>query len=98
MDPLAIIGLYTYFERILYWLIAAAGLVGAFFAATTRDDAYDAADRQSKWVWTGILALSAFVVITRVPFLSWAGMVAIGVYWFDVRPQIKNILSGNYGW
>ena len=45
-----------------------------------------------------ILVGSAFVVITRVPFLSWAGMVAIGVYWFDVRPHLKSILNGNYSW
>ena len=24
--------------------------------------------------------------------------VIIGIYWFDVRPQIKDILSGNYQW
>lgn len=33
-----------------------------------------------------------------MPFLSWAGIVAIGVYWFDVRPHLKSIVNGNYGW
>lgn len=89
---------YAYFEQALFFLIAFAGIVGAVFAATTRDDAYDAADRQSRWAWTGILVLSALVVATGMPFLSWLGMVAIGLYWFDVRPQIKDILQGNYGW
>ena len=85
-------------ERLIYILIALAGVVGAGFAAVTRDDAYQAGDRQSKWIWVAILVGSAFVVVTRVPFLSWAGMVAIGVYWFDVRPHLKSIVSGNYGW
>lgn len=89
---------YIIFERVLFALIALTGVVGAFFAATTRDDAYQAADRQTKWIWVAILAGSAFVVITRVPFLSWAGMVAIGVYWFDVRPHLKSLISGSYGW
>lgn len=89
---------YGWIEQILYLAIAVTGAVGAFFAATTRDDAYDAAGRQSKWVWTGILVASTCAVAVRFPFLSWAGMVAIGLYWFDVRPQIKDILNGNYGW
>lgn len=89
---------YFLFERILFALIALSGVVGAFLAVTTRDDAYQAGDRQTKWIWVAILVGSAFVVITRVPFLSWAGMVAIGVYWFDVRPHLKSILDGSYGW
>ncbi|WP_439647610.1 DUF2516 family protein [Corynebacterium hylobatis] len=89
---------YIIFERLLFALIALTGVVGAFFAVTTRDDAYQAADRQTKWIWVAILVGSAFVVITRVPFLSWAGMVAIGVYWFDVRPHLKSLISGSHGW
>ena len=85
-------------EYILYAAIAIAGIVGGVTALTTRDDAFPAADRQTKWIWVGILMASALVVFTRVPFLSWAGMVAIGVYWFAVRPHLKSPLSGNYGW
>lgn len=89
---------YQWLEWGIYTAIAIAGVVGAIMAATVRDDAYEAAGRQRKWVWVGILAISALVTYTRFPFLSWIGMVAIGIYWFDVRPQIKDILSGNYGW
>lgn len=85
-------------EYILYAAIAIAGVVGGATAISIRDDAFPAADRQTKWIWVGILMVSALVVFTRVPFLSWAGMVAIGVYWFDVRPHLKSLLSGNYGW
>ena len=28
----------------------------------------------------------------------WFGAVAIGVYWLDVKPQLDNILRGNYGY
>ena len=28
----------------------------------------------------------------------WFGAVAIGIYWFDVKPQIDGILNGNYGY
>lgn len=98
MDPMLLLNGFLTIEQWLYWLIAATGLVGAVMVATTRDDAFPAADRQSKWIWVAILAGSALVVFTRFPFLSWIGMVAIGVYFFDVRPQIKNLLSGNSGW
>ena len=33
-----------------------------------------------------------------LPFIAWFGAVAIGIYYFDIRPQIKNILEGNGGW
>ncbi|RNE48977.1 DUF2516 family protein [Corynebacterium alimapuense] len=89
---------YFTFELILYSLIAMAGLAGAFFAATTRDDAYPAGDRKSKWIWVGILFASAFVVFTRMPFLSWIGMVVIGLYWFDVRPQLRSLINGSNNW
>ena len=95
---MTLISSYILFEQVLYALVALSGVVGAFFAVTTRDDAYQAGDRQSKWIWVAILIGSAFVVVTRVPFLSWAGMVAIGVYWFDVRPHLKSLVNGSYGW
>ena len=99
MDPaLQLIVGYNIVERVLFAAVAIAGVVGAITAATVREDAFTAGDRQGKWVWVAILAASAYVVMTRFPFLSWVGMVAIGVYWFDVRPQLRNILSGNYGW
>ena len=99
MDPaLQLIVGYNIVERVLFAAVAIAGVVGAITAATVREDAFTAGDRQGKWVWVAILAASAFVVMTRFPCLSWVGMVAIGVYWFDVRPQLRNILSGNYGW
>lgn len=89
---------YNLVERVLFLAIALSGLVGAIFAGTTRDDAYAAADRQSKLIWVGILIASALVVATRVPFLSWVGIVAIGVFWFDVLPHMRRLISGAGGW
>ncbi|CAB0488548.1 DUF2516 family protein [Corynebacterium diphtheriae] len=83
---------------IVYWPIAVCGVVGAVLVAATRADAFEAADRQNKWVWTALLGGSALALFSGFPFLSWIGIVIIGLYWFDVRPQITNILNGNYGW
>lgn len=83
----------------IYALIALSGIIGAIQVATTREDAFAAANRQQKWVWCAILTgSSAAVIMPFISILSWIGIVAIGVYYFDVRPQIKDILSGNYRW
>nr|WP_144414249.1 DUF2516 family protein [Corynebacterium mustelae] len=82
----------------VFLAVAVAALIGAFLVISTRDDAFPAADRQSKWVWAGLLAGSSIAIFTMLPFLSWIGMVITGLYWFDVRPQIKSILGGNYEW
>lgn len=83
---------------VLLRVIGVAGVLGAVLAATTRADAYDAAGRQSKMVWAAILGVSAVACLLPLPLISWFGAVAIGIYFFDVRPQIQNILNGNYGW
>ncbi|MCQ9342693.1 DUF2516 family protein [Corynebacterium sp. 153RC1] len=90
--------LLPWLAQIPFLLIALAGVVGAAQVLFTRDDAFTAADRLSKWAWAGILIGSAFAAAMNLMFLSWVGIVMIGLYWFDVRPQIRNILNGNYGW
>lgn len=82
----------------LFVIVGMFGVIGAISAAMTREDAFTAADRQHKWIWVGILVLSAFLLITAVPFLSWIGLVIIGLYWWDVRPQLRDLLSGQAGW
>lgn len=77
---------------------AGTAMAGALSVAMTRDDAFEVADRQGKWIWFGLLILSAFMMMLRLPFLAWIGIIITGLYWFDVRPQLKDILSGNYGW
>ncbi|MDN8633309.1 DUF2516 family protein [Corynebacterium kefirresidentii] len=79
-------------------ILALTAIVGAVLAATTREDAFRAGDRQGKWVWVGLLAGSAVAMATGLAFLSWIGAVITGVYWFDVRPQLKAIINGDYSY
>ncbi|WP_342318922.1 DUF2516 family protein [Corynebacterium mayonis] len=88
----------TYLRNVLFLVVGIAGVVAIFFAATTREDAFTAGDRQSKWTWVAILAGSSVVALLQMPFLSWVGAVAVGIYYFDVRPQLDGIVRGNYGW
>ncbi|ELS54294.1 hypothetical protein STVIR_4760 [Streptomyces viridochromogenes Tue57] len=65
-------------------------------AATRREDAYRAADKQTKPFWMIILGL-AFVVnliFNILSFLPIIGLIATIVYMVDVRPAIKGLPGG----
>lgn len=103
--PLAAISAYLdiAFQYAFPFLVGIMALVGAVMVITTRPDAFDAADRKSRNVWAGMLVGSAIFLL--LPGLGWmmlgipliAGMVITGVYWLDVRPQIKDILGNAQG-
>lgn len=84
---------------VVCWALALLGVWGAEQVATTREDAFEVADR-NKMLWCGILVLSAIVCLlgARAMFLAVIGMVVIGLYWCDVRPQIRDILNDEYHW
>ncbi len=86
------------FDAIIFQILTLTAIVGAVLAAITREDAFRAGDRQGKWVWVGLLAGSTVAMATGMPFLSWIGAVITGVYWFDVRPQLKAIINGDYSY
>lgn len=87
-----------YLDAYILRILTLTAIVGAVLAATTREDAFRAGDRQGKWVWVGLLAGSAVAMATGMTFLSWIGAVITGVYWFDVRPQLKAIINGDYSY
>lgn len=87
-----------YLDAYILRILALTAIIGAILAATTREDAFRAGDRKDKWVWVGLLAGSTVVMATGMPFLSWIGAVITGVYWFDVRPQLKAIINGDYSY
>ena len=90
--------LALHLDSYIFQILALTAIIGAILAATTREDAFRAGDRKDKWVWVGLLAGSAVAMATGMPFLSWIGTVITGVYWFDVRPQLKAIINGDYSY
>ena len=82
----------------IFMAVSLFALIGAVLAAMTREDAFRAGDRQNKWVWVGLLVGSALVMNLPLPFVSWIGAIITGVYWFDVRPQLKAIINGDYSY
>lgn len=86
------------FQNNLLRALAIAAIVGLIMVVMTREDAFPAGDRQPKMIWAAILGGSAFAMILPLPILSWVGAVATGVYWFDVRPQLRSIINGEYNY
>ena len=82
----------------IFIAVSLFALIGAVLAAMTREDAFRAGDRQNKWVWVGLLFGSALLMNLPLPFVSWIGAIITGVYWFDVRPQLKAIINGDYSY
>ncbi|MFC5089081.1 DUF2516 family protein [Corynebacterium aquatimens] len=88
-------------ELLRLWLLAlvgVCGIVGAVQVGLTRADAFPAADRMPKVGWVALLLIASLACLSMRPFFGIIGAVVIGIYFFDVRPHLKNILSGNYGW
>ena len=90
--------LALHLDSYIFQILTLTAIIGAILAATTREDAFRAGDRKDKWVWVGLLAGSAVAMATGLAFLSWIGAVITGVYWFDVRPQLKAIINGDYSY
>ena len=86
------------FQNNLFRVLAIAAIVGLIMVVMTREDAFPAGDRQPKMIWAAILGGSAFAMLLPLPILSWVGAVATGVYWFDVRPQLRSIINGEYNY
>ena len=82
----------------IFMAVSLFALIGAVLAALTREDAFRAGDRQNKWVWVGLLFGSAVLMNLPLPFVSWIGAIITGLYWFDVRPQLKAIINGDYSY
>lgn len=88
----------TMLRVLLMAVVGIAGIVGAVMAGLTRPDAFEAGDRMPKWAWVGILLGSGIACLSGFPFLGLIGCIFVGLYFFDVRPHLNNIIRGNYGW
>ncbi len=69
-----------------------ATLVALVDCVRRPSEAFTYIGRLSKPLWLGILAIAtAFVFLAPVSILGLAGVVAMGVYFADVRPKIKEM-------
>lgn len=87
----------------LVWLIFIGLLVMAVYAlvhaALQREDAFRAADKQTKPFWLVILGLTVAVHLFIPGFLllKLIGAIATIVYLVDVRPAVRAVTGGGRG-
>ncbi|MDT0452370.1 DUF2516 family protein [Streptomyces hesseae] len=89
------------FGEVLYWVsigLLVFTVVAFVDAAVRREDAYRAADKQSKGFWLIILGIAVavnlfFGILNFLPIL---GLIATIVYMVDVRPALRGA-SGRGG-
>lgn len=82
------------------WLLSLALIVFSGFAlidaAIRREDAYRAADKNTKAFWLIILGLAFLVnlIFNILSFLPIIGLIATIVYMVDVRPALRQVSGG----
>ncbi|WP_328299523.1 DUF2516 family protein [Streptomyces sp. NBC_00435] len=70
-------------------------VVAFVMALVAREDAYRAADKQTKTFWLVILGVTVLVdFFLGMLFLEIAGLVATIVFFVDVRPALKQVSGG----
>ncbi|MER5771818.1 DUF2516 family protein [Streptomyces sp. NPDC001985] len=81
--------------NILFLVFLISSATALIMAAFAREDAYRAADKQTKSFWVIILGVTFTVnLFLSVLFLSIAGLIATIVFFVDVRPALKQVTGG----
>ncbi len=98
MDGVLITGFFTVFGLISLALFLFA-LFAFVDAAFHREDAYRAADKNTKAFWLIILGIAAVVMklFSVLSFLPIIGLVAVIVYMVDVRPAVRGVSGKGRG-
>ncbi|MEW1656830.1 MULTISPECIES: DUF2516 family protein [unclassified Streptomyces] len=90
------------FQSVLSWVQLALGVYAAVMlidAATRREDAYRAADKNNKAMWLLFLgaATALLFLLPLLSFLPIIGVIAVIVYTVDVRPALRAVGGGGRG-
>ncbi|MFG2194727.1 DUF2516 family protein [Streptomyces sp. NPDC048639] len=88
------------FSSLLGWLFLGVLLFTVFAfgdALFRREDAFRAANKQTKPFWLIILGLAVVVNLFNLLFLVIIGLIAAIVYIVDVRPAVKSLSGGGRG-
>ncbi|MET9885141.1 DUF2516 family protein [Streptomyces sp. NPDC006430] len=83
---------------LLGFAMLALAVLAFVFALLAREDAYRAAEKQTKTFWLVILGVTVVVdFFLGMLFLQIAGLVASIVFMVDVRPALKQVSGGGRG-
>ncbi|UQX02234.1 DUF2516 family protein [Streptomyces sp. RerS4] len=77
------------------YAMLALAVVAFVMALVAREDAFRAADKQTKTFWMVILGITVVVdLFLPMLFLQIAGLVATIVFLVDVRPALRQVSGG----
>ncbi|MCH0538573.1 DUF2516 family protein [Streptomyces sp. MUM 203J] len=80
---------------LLFLAMAVLAVVALVFAVLAREDAYRAADKQTKKFWLIILGITVVIdLFLPILFLQIAGLIASIVFMVDVRPALRQVSGG----
>ncbi|MER0245105.1 DUF2516 family protein [Streptomyces sp. HSW2009] len=90
------------FNELMFWVSWGLLLFSLFAfidAAIRREDAYRAADKQTKPFWLILLgiATAANLFLSVMSFIPIIGLIATIVYMVDARPAIRQVSGGRGG-
>ncbi|MFK0180773.1 DUF2516 family protein [Streptomyces xanthochromogenes] len=89
---------FSLFTSLLYLAMLVIAVVALVFAVIAREDAYRAAEKQTKPFWLIVLGITVVVnLFVPMLFLQLAGLVASIVFMVDVRPAIRQVSGGRGG-
>ncbi|MFG2294116.1 DUF2516 family protein [Streptomyces sp. NPDC048603] len=87
---------FNSFVGLLGLAMLVLAVVAFVFALLAREDAYRAADKQTKTFWLVILGITILVdwFLASMLFLQIAGLIASIVFMVDVKPALKKVSGG----
>ncbi|MGG8408401.1 DUF2516 family protein [Streptomyces sp. 12297] len=80
---------------LLYFGTLVPAVIALVLAATSREDAFRAAGKQTKPFWLIMLGITVLVdMFLGMLFLQIAGLIATIVFFVDVRPALRQVSGG----
>ncbi|CAM5452279.1 DUF2516 family protein [Streptomyces narbonensis] len=80
---------------VIFLVFTGFAVAALVFAAMAREDAYRAAEKQTKKFWLILLAVNLVInLLLPMLFLQIAGLIAAIVFMVDVRPALAQVSGG----
>ncbi|MFJ3536552.1 DUF2516 family protein [Streptomyces sp. NPDC090109] len=88
-------GFDSLLNLVMFLVFTGFAVAALVFAAMAREDAYRAADKQTKKFWLIILGINLVLnLLLPMLFLQIAGVIAAIVFMVDVRPALAQVSGG----
>ncbi|MFH9723223.1 DUF2516 family protein [Streptomyces sp. NPDC017254] len=88
-------GFDSLLSLVMFLIFTGFAVAALVFAAMAREDAYRAAEKQTKKFWLIVLGINlALNLLFPMLFLQIAGVIAAIVFMVDVRPALAQVSGG----